>query len=65
MDEDTKFSSTKVKGKHRIPVRIAWSTRSWLLSISTILMSAGTLQPTNQKKKEEFISTGQTLSIHP
>lgn len=29
-----------------VPVRIAWSTRNWLLSISIILMSAGILHPT-------------------
>jgi hypothetical protein len=34
----------------KLPVRIAWSTRNWWLNISTILMSAGTLQPTYPQK---------------
>lgn len=37
-----------------IPVRIAWSTRNWLLSISIILISAGILHPTTQFTKHKI-----------
>lgn len=38
-----------------VPVRIAWSTRNWLLSISIILISAGILHPTIHSKWNKIL----------
>jgi hypothetical protein len=43
--------------QEKVPVRIAWSTRNWWLNISTILISAGTLQPTYTHKTNANQST--------